>query len=231
MAGGNAFEKLHVEPSEKSNIEGLLEHFNLPPKAIKFLRKYKKIIISAIVIIVVVAISWAVYDTFKQKKINNSSSSLSVAMQTPEASRQAALIKVVEDYSGTDSARWARIGLAHIDLKNGKFNAAADQYDKIKEEISPSDPLYGLVSFGQAQALEASKKYDGAFSGYEALSKIVGYQGIGLLGMARIYEMKGESDKALAIYEQYLATPEGQNPSDPERAFVAEKIGRLKAEP
>jgi predicted negative regulator of RcsB-dependent stress response len=231
MADGNAFEKLHVEPTKKSDLDGLLEHFNLPPKAVKFIRKNKKAIISAIVIAVVVALSLSVYDVFRKKKINNSSTSLAIAMKTPESSRQSALQKVVEDYSGTDSARWARVGLAHIDLKNGKFKAAAEQYSKIKEEISPSDPLYGLVSFGMAQAQEAGKEYDSALGGYQALAKMDGYRGIGLLGMARIYEMKGESDKALSTYEQYMATLEGENPNDPERAFVAEKIGRLKVKP
>jgi hypothetical protein len=56
-----------------------------------------------------------------------------------------------------------------------------------------------------------------------------GYRGLGLLGMARIYEIKGKTDKALSVYEQYMGTIAGENPNDPERAFVAEKIGRLKA--
>lgn len=229
MAGGNAFEKLHGESSEKGNLEEILEHLSIPPKAVKFIQKNKKIILSAVILVIIAALFWSVYDVYRKNKINNSSSALASAVRMPESSRQSALKKVVKQYSDTDSARWARIELAHIDLQNGKFQAAADQYTKIRDEISPSNPMYGLVTFGMAQALEAGKHYDGASNGYQSLSKIEGYQGLGLLGMARIYELKGESDQALSVYEQYMATLEGENTNDPERAFVAEKIGRLKA--
>ncbi len=231
MAGENAFQKLHVEPNKNGDIEGLLEHFNLPPKAIKFLRKNKKIIISVIVLLVVIAVSWSVYDVVRTKKVNSSSASLAIAMKEAGSAKQTALQKVISQFPDTDAARWARVEMAHSDLKNGKYKAAAEQYGKIKEEIKPTNPLFGLVLFGSAQAQEAGKEYDGAFAGYQALAKVEGYQGLGLLGMARIYEAKGESGKALSVYEQYMATSEGSNPNDPMRAFVSEKIGRLKAKP
>ncbi len=231
MAAGNAFEKIHGEAKNESDLVGLLEHLNLPPKVIKFIKKNVKIILSIVCIAVLVAISLTVYDVLLQKKINNSSSSLAIAMKMPGDSRHAALEKVVEEFSDTDSARWARVELAHIDMKNGKFTAAAGQYAQIKKEINPLNPLYGLVTFGMAQAQEAGKQYDAAFDDYQSLAKLEGYRGIGLLGMARIYEIKGKSDKALSVYEQYMATNEGENPNDPEKAFVAEKIGRLKAKP
>ncbi len=231
MAGENVFKRLHADSDKDEDLVGLMEHLNLPPKVIKFIRENKKIIISAIVLLVAVALCWSIYDVIRKEKINSASSSLAIALRAPESSRQPVLQKVITDYPGTTSARWARVELANIDLKNGKFKAAAEQYGKIKREIEPANPIFGLVCYGLAQAREAGKEYDLAFNEYQGLSKIDGYQGIGFLGMARIYEIKGEKDKALSVYQQYMATVAGQNTNDPERAFVSEKIGRLKTRP
>lgn len=229
MASDNVFKKLHQETEKKSDFEEMLEHLDLPPKVAKFINKYKFHFLSVLALVLIVVLSWSIYDVVKDHRINNSSALLASAMQQPESKRGAILQKVVSEYSGTPSARWAMVTLAHIDLKNGKFKVAASEYGKIKNELDPTNPLFALVSFGMAQAQEAGKEYDQAFNGYQALSKISGYQGIGLLGMARIDEIQGKKENALSTYEQYLATPEGQNPKDPERAFVIEKIGRLKA--
>ncbi len=229
MADETPFNKLHVEPSVKGDLTGLLEQFNLPPNVIKFIRKNLKVIYVVLALIVIAILSWSAYDAYIQKRINMSSSALTNALKEPAAVRPAALQKVLADYSGMSSARWAKVELAHIDMKNGNFKAAAEKYTDIRREIKQTDPLFGLVSFGTAQAKEAEKDYDRAFDEYTALSKIEGYQPVGLLGMARIHEIKGEQEKALSVYEQYMATFVGDDRNDPEKAFISEKIGRLKA--
>jgi predicted negative regulator of RcsB-dependent stress response len=229
MADETPFNKLHVEPSVKGDLTGLLEHFNLPPNVIKFIRKNLKVIYVVLALMVIAILSWSAYDAYIQKRINMSSSALTNALKEPAAVRPAALQKVLADYSGMSSARWAKVELAHIDMKNGNFKAAAEKYADIRREIKQTDPLFGLVSFGTAQAKEAEKDYDRAFDEYTALSKIEGYQPVGLLGMARIHEIKGEQEKALSVYEQYMATFVGDDRNDPEKAFISEKIGRLKA--
>ena len=231
MADETPFNKLHVEPSVKGDLTGLLEQFNLPPNAVKFIRKNLKTIYAVLALAVIAILSWSAYDAYHQIRINVSSSALSNALKEPVTARQAALQKVITDFSGTSSARWARVELAHIDMKNANFKAAAEKYTGVRGEIKSTDPLFGLVSFGIAQAKEAEKDYDHAFSEYVTLSKIEGYQPVGLSGMARIHEMKGEKEKALSVYEQYMATFAGEDRNDPERAFIAEKIGRLKAIP
>jgi predicted negative regulator of RcsB-dependent stress response len=229
MDSESPFDKLHVEPSAKGDLTGLLEQFNLPPNVIKFIRKNLKIINAAIALVVIAILSWSAYDAYRQKKIDTSSSALSVAMKEPEVARPAALQKVIADFADTSSSRWAKVELAHIDMKNGNFKAAVEKYAGIREKIKPQDPLFGLVSFGAAQAEEAGKEYDRAFREYQALSKIEGYQSIGLLGMGRIHEIRGETEKALSVYEQYMTTFVGQDQSAPEKEFISAKIGRLKA--
>jgi predicted negative regulator of RcsB-dependent stress response len=229
MAGESPFDKLHVEPSKQGDLTGLLEQFNLPPNVIKFIRKNLKIINAALALVVILTLSWSAYDAYRQKRINTSSSALSMAMKAPESSRSAALQKVIADFSDTTSARWAMVELAHIDMRSGEFKKAAEKYTGIRQKITSKDPLFGLVSFGLAQAEEAGNEYDRAYGEYQALSKIEGYQAIGLLGMGRIHEIKGELEKALSVYEQYMALFVGQDRGDPEKAFISAKIGRLKA--
>ena len=231
MADETPFNKLHVEPDQKGNLVGLLEQLNLPPKAIRFIRENLKIISSVLIVVALGVLSWSAYDAYQQKRINASSSALTNALKEPVTTRPAALEKLIVDYSGTSSARWAKVELAHMDMKKGAFKAAAEKYAEIREKIKATDPLFALVSFGIAQAEEAGKDYDRAFGDYSALSKIEGYQPVGLLGMARIHEIKGEKEKALSVYEQYMATFIGENRNDPEKAFISEKIGRLKAMP
>lgn len=229
MAGESPFDKLHVEPSKQGDLTGLLEQFNLPPNVIKFIRKNLKIINTALALVVILTLSWSAYDAYRQKRTNMSSSALSMAMKAPESSRSAALQKVIADFSDTTSARWAMVELAHIDMRNGEFKKAAEKYTGIRQKITSKDPLFGLVSFGLAQAEEAGNEYDRAYGEYQALSKIEGYQAIGLLGMGRINEIKGETEKALSTYEQYMGLFGGQNQDAPEKAFISAKIGRLKA--
>ena len=231
MADENPFNKLHIEQNEKGNLVGLLEQINLPPKAIKFIRENLKAISVVLILVVIVILSWSAYIEYHQKRVNTSSSALTNALKEPVAARPAALKKVATDFPGTSSARWAEVELAHMDMQKGDFKNAAENYADIRKSIKSTDPLFGLASFGIAQAEEAGKDYDRAFNEYAALSKIEGYQPVGLLGMARIYEIKGEKEKALSVYEQYMGTFISDNRNDPEKAFIAEKIGRLKAMP
>jgi predicted negative regulator of RcsB-dependent stress response len=231
MADESPFNKLHVEPSLKGDLASLLEQLNLPPKAVKFIQKNLKAIYALCILIVVLAVSWSAYDAYHQKKINQSSSALATAMQDPLATRSAALHKVIADFPGTSAALWAQVELAHIDMNAGSFKDAAEKYTAVRGKVGTPDPLYALVTFGVAQAEEAGKEYDQALLEYQSLAKIEGYQALGLLGMGRIHEMKGEKDKALSDYELYMSTMVGDNRNDPEKALVSEKIGRLKAKP
>jgi predicted negative regulator of RcsB-dependent stress response len=229
MTEESPFEKLHIEPEAKGKLTGLLEQLNLPPKGVKFIRENLKIINTVLVITIVVAVFWSMYDSYRYKRINDGGSALSIALSEPESARPAALQKVLSDFSDTPSGRWAQVELAHIDMKGGNFSAAAQKYSAVREKLKPNDPLFGLVSLGVAQAREAAKEYDQAFGEYTTLSKIEGYQPLCYLGIGRIHEIKGERDKALSSYEQYIATFVGQNGNNPEKTLISEKIGRLKA--
>ncbi len=229
MAGESAFDKRHVEASTLSDVEGLLEHLNLPPAAIKFIRTHKQKlqIVAGLVLVLVVAL--AVYDSYRDKRIEAAASALAVAQQKGPEEKAGALEKVVSDFSGTTSALWAGVELAHLDMQTGKFAEAADKYQKMRNDLDKTDPLYALTIFGFAQAREGNHDYPEAFASYQELKDINGFQVIGYTGMARVQEAQGKVDDALETLNGFLATLAEKPATDPGKQFIEEKISRLKA--
>ncbi|MFH2124067.1 MAG: tetratricopeptide repeat protein [Pseudomonadota bacterium] len=229
MAGQSAFDKQQIQESSHSDTSGLLEHLNLPPVFIRFVKRNKKNLQIGTIVVVVVVISLTLYSSYRSNRIQKASTALSVAMQTAEPERHKALVAVTTDFSGTPSAQWAKAELAHELMKAGKFKEAAEQYGAVRKKINASDPLFALLTFGLAQANEAAGIFDAAILEYKALRQIEGYEGEGFTGMARVYEAQKDIKQALAVYEEYLSTFTGQNQNDPAKIAVDEKIARLKA--
>lgn len=229
MAGQSAFDKQQVQQSSQGEGSGLLEHLNLPPVVIRFIKRNKKNLQRGIIAVVTVVVCLSLYSSYRSSRIQKASAALAVAMQAVEPQRHESLLSVTADFSGTPSAHWAMAELAHEQMKAGNFKEAAEQYEAVRKKTKTSDPLFALLTFGLAQANEAAGLFEGAIVEYQALQKIAGYEREGVTGLARIYEFQGEVKQALDVYEGYLATLIAQSPDDPARAEIEEKIARLKA--
>ena len=229
MAGQSAFDKQQLQEISPHGVSGLLEHLNLPPAVIRYVRKNKRNLQNGAIIAGVVIIGLTMYSSYRSNRIEKASAALAVAMQATGTERQKGLTAVAADFSGTPSALWADAELAHALIKEGKYKEAAGLYGAVRKKISTSDPLFGLLSFGLAQANEAGGDLEAAASEYKALQKIAGYEGEGFSGVARIYESQGKGQEALAVYEEYLTTFPGQEQNNPVKIALDEKIARLKA--
>jgi predicted negative regulator of RcsB-dependent stress response len=209
-------------------IEGLLEHFNLPPKVIAYIRRNQKLIIFVLVLLLILIVTFSLYTSYRKKIVQEAASALSVAVQEKPDKRMDALTAVAEKYGSTTSAQWARIEIAHLDMKNGEFNSAADKYLKELKETDKDNPLYGLLLFGAGQALESGKKYDEASAQYNLLKELKGYEHLGYIGLARIEEVQGNYEKANTTYNNFLLNV-GDDPSAARaRAEIESRIARLK---
>ncbi|OGR19469.1 MAG: hypothetical protein A2X81_05070 [Desulfobacterales bacterium GWB2_56_26] len=229
MASDNAFNKRLTAETTMDKVEGLLEHFNLPPKAITFIRANQKIIKITLIVVIAAVVSGSLYKSYRQQVLEKASSALAVAAQQTGAEQVEALQKVVDDYGSTSSAQWAKIELAHLDMKNGAYGDAGEKYRKVLADVKESNPLYPLVLFGIAQSLEADKKYAEAVSQYDALKNFKGFEHIAHTGMGRIEEMQGNIDKAIAVYNNFLMSI-GDDPSFAQaKEEVENKVARLKA--
>ena len=114
MAERSAFDKIHVDESEQNDLGGVLEQLNLPPALVTFVRENKRLVQVSIAAIVIIVVAWALYDSYRDKKIEEASSALSMAADVEDSQAKIeALIAVYENYSGTTSALWAKVNAAH----------------------------------------------------------------------------------------------------------------------
>ncbi len=228
MADQSVFDKIHVEERDKADLGGVLEQLNLPPAVVEFVRKNQRTIYIVIGVITAVVVTWALYDSYHDKKIAESSSALAVAQKIEGDDKVAALQGVVDDFAGTAAARWAKIELARHATSKADYTAALQHYQDVQKNIDDTNPLFPLVVFGIAQAEEALSNYDSAIQEYSILKSINGFESIGYTGAARIYEVQGKFDTAVQELEEYLGTLNGDAPESAEKIYISEKISRLK---
>lgn len=229
MASESAFDKRLTAETNMDKVEGLLEHFNLPPKVIDFIRANQRMIQIGIAAIVIAVVFWSLYGSYRERINEEASTALSMALQADKATQAAALNAVVDKYDSTSSALWARIELGHLDMKNGSFSAASKKYESILPDVKASNPLYPLVLFSLAQSLEGDKRFQEASGQYDILKDIKGYERIAYTGMARLEEAQGNVEKAIVNLNNFLLYM-GDDPSfSQDRMEINAKIARLKA--
>lgn len=230
MAGESAFDKKLSAETHMDKVEGLLEHFNLPPKVIDFIRINQRLIQLGIAVVVIAVVFWSLYGSYRERIREEASSSLSLALQSEEAGRAEALRAVADKYASTSSALWARVELAHLDMQKGLFDEASKQYQAILPDVKTSTPLYPLIIFSLAQSLEGAKRYQESFNQYDLLKDIKGFEQVAYTGMGRIEEAQGNGEKAIAIYNNFLLSL-GDDPAFSQaQAEINAKIARLKAQ-
>jgi predicted negative regulator of RcsB-dependent stress response len=229
MASESAFNKRLTEETGMEKVEGLLEHLNLPPKAIDFIRKNQRLLQIALAVVVVVVVSLSLYNSYRKGVVEDAASALSSALQNKGEERTRSLSQIAKNYGNTTSAQWAKIELAHLDMKDGEYSAAAEKYIAELNNLKESDPLYALLLFGAGQALEAGKKYSSAEEQYDLLKELKGYEHLGYVGLARIQEIQGNLEKANLLYNNYLLNI-GDDPSSAQaRTDIEARIARIKA--
>ena len=229
MVEQSAFDKQHIQELSHNEGSGLLEHLNLPPAVIRFIKKNKKNLQIGTVVVGVLVMTLIMYSSYRSNRLQKGSAALAAAMREVEPEKYKALTAVVADFSGTPAAHWANIELAHELMRGANFKQAAELYEAVRKKIRGSDPLFALLTFALAQAHENAGDFEAATVEYKALRKIEGYQGEGFAGLVRIEESQGNVKQALAVCEEYLATFTGQNQNDPAKIALDEKIIRLKA--
>ncbi len=230
MSEPSAFNIKTVEEQAYSETSGLLDQLNLPPGAVRFIRDNKKAIqITAAVIIVAVVVG-SLYRSYRVKRLENAASSLALALSVEGDARAQGLQQVADDFSGTPSALWATTELGHQAMKDALYKQAIGHYSQVRDKISASNPMYGLLSYAIAQANEAGKSYEAAAAAYSDLKEIDGYKDEGYRGMARVLEAQGQNDKALAVYQEYMGSFLGENHDEQAKKIIMEKITRLRVQ-
>jgi predicted negative regulator of RcsB-dependent stress response len=228
MAKEDIFDKEYVDERDKNSLEGLLEQLNLPPAAVKFVKENKRMVQASIAVLVIAVVAWALYGSYRDNQVKKSSEALFAAQDLTGQQMFDSLAEVERDFDGTDAGLWAGIKVAQELLKNGKMSEAQQKFTEVRADLSSSSALWPLVTVGIAQSAEAADDYQSALSEYGKLMELEGFKDIGFRGSARVFELQGNKEQALELYEQYLS--ELGSSAALQKVMVEEKIARLKAE-
>ncbi len=230
MSEQSAFDQNRIEESAYVEPRGVLDQLNLPPGFVKFVRTNKRMLQISGAVIVTVVIAGSLYQSYRTTRLENAASSLAISMDAAGDEKTKALEHVVSEFTGTPSALWATVELGHMSMKNELYSKAAGYYSQVRADISESNSMYGLLTFGIAQAEEAEKKYGDASTSYSVLKGIEGYKDEGFMGMARVLEAEEKNSAALAVYEEYLGSFLGEDQNPQLKRMIQEKITRLRVE-
>lgn len=229
MSKENVFEKKHGEDKLINDVSGVLDHLNLPPAFVEFIRKNMRAVQICLAVIIVLTVFFSFYGSYREKKIDRGAQELANAVNLAGAEKTAALEEVKKNFSGDGAAVWAEVEIAHEALLNKEYAKAAELYVAISEDADEKSPLYLLAIYGAAQAEEGAGNLSDALKYYDMLKSKPGYESVGFAGVARIQERNKEYDKALATYELYLGELADYPSTYPEKILVEEKIAKIKA--
>lgn len=206
--------------------EGLLDELNLPPAVIKFIHANARNLQIVAGCIVLLVFGWTYYDYYTQTKESNASAALNLAVQAVDGPARASLLKgVVEDFAGTEAARWSNIEQAHVALQAGDYAAALSLYNRVMSDLDSDSPLLPLMSYNVGLTYENSGDVDKALAYYKKLAAFKGFEVRGLMAQGRIHELRGEQPEALQLYR---AASEKVNVSSRDKDILTEKLKALQ---
>ena len=192
---------------------GLLEEFNLPPKAILFIRKNKRNLIIGLVCCVLAIMGWSSLSYYLAKQNDRAAALLAEAVgQGAVEQRKVLLQKVIDEYGRTGSAMWAKVEMGHLAFDAQQHDEAIRVYLGVRDELAKSSPVYPLVLLNLAQAYENKNGLPEALVVYKSLAEIKGFAGEAYLAMGRIYELQKAVPQAKEMYGKVL-TEEGVSPA------------------
>lgn len=231
MADQSAFDRNHIETTAVSETSGVLDQLNLPPAVTAFIRKNQRTIWIVVSIVVITVVTVALYDSYRTYRINKAVSALDAARIAEEGQQVELLQQVVDKYSSTPAALWARVELAKKAADKGEIPAAIDELQKVNSSITGKNPLKPLVLTRLAGLHEQKGDPDAAITLYQKLVEFAGFAPDAHYAMARVYVAMEKKPEAIAQYRKYLSLTEDADTGgqqDPMRARVEYMIQQLQ---
>lgn len=195
-------------------------------KSEAFIEKHLKQILCGLLVIIIVAVGYFLYNNYLNDKEEAAQAAIASAQTAfaqqqydqalkGDGSQSAGFLKIIEDYSGTKTANLAKLYAAYCYAHTDKYEDAIKYFEdfstKGDQMVSPqSIAALGncYVNVGQTEKgidllLKAAKTADN-----DAISPVA------LLQAGQLYESLGQNDKAVEVYKQiktkYFRSPLSQ---------------------
>ncbi len=228
MSTESVFNKRLRPETTFDRIEAILEHLNMPPGVVEFIRKNRRLVVVLFTVHIVAIVAVSFYLSYKEEQRSMAASALSLAEEQKGVERITALENVAADFSSTSSALWAKVNVAQQYVKEGNYDKAVQQYQLLIEKEGQKNPVWPLLVFGKAEALEGGKLWEQAIAEYTLLQDIAGYEALGYLGVGRIYRQQNMEEKALAVYNNFLLKAGDDSRLQADKQVVEAEIARVK---
>ena len=214
MSTKSLFSKKNIKSQLPDSGRGLLEELNLPPELISFIRKNSRNLQIGMICVLILVLGWIFFDYYSEMQEKKGASLLASGLQSESTEERVQVLEnVIKEYGRTAAARWSKVELAHLDYKEGKFEAAAVKYNEILDALPAGNPLVPLARLNLAQSYEQAGQLDQAISQYNILKKNTGFTNQAYLGLARMYIAKEDPVQARMAYQELLSNLE--DTSDP----------------
>ncbi|HBI14434.1 MAG TPA: hypothetical protein DDY20_02785 [Desulfobulbaceae bacterium] len=235
MSKQSAFTPQPLQEAPLLTNPGLLDQLGLPPKVVRFLRKNqrKAWIVTGCAVVLITAVSlYGSYTTYRDGK---AASALTEAMKAADETKPELLKKVADDYGSTAAGMWAKIEIAQLALAQGDADKAIADLQAVRKSTAKDNPLMPLLLFQLAGLHENKNDQEQALALYVELSRFEGFEAVAYEALGRIYELQNNKDKAVEMYQKYLATggeeeaPLGAPPAaDPDREMIQARLNALR---
>lgn len=226
------FDLKHIKESAVPHEQGLLEHLNLPPAVISFIRKNQRTIWIVVICIALIVTAASLYNSYRTYREDQASSALAGAMQAEVDEKKKLLSEVVDEYGSTSAGMWGRIELAHMAAEEGDLAGAISGLTEVRNSVSGKNPVMPLLTYNLGLLHEKNKELDQARTYYNDLLAYSGFKIIAYKAMGRIFEQQGSNDKALEMYKKYMETLDsgtGEPEGDPDRSLIQARINDLES--
>jgi predicted negative regulator of RcsB-dependent stress response len=175
--------------------------------------------ILAVLVIVVGGFGYYYYSLDQREQLEASARAALVQAKTPED-----LVKVADQFPGTDQAALALLNAAQFSFAKQDYAGAIQDYQRIIQASTPHPELQDSAQVGLASTLEATGKADDAITAY----LVVAHEGakspyapFAYNAVARLYEERGDKEKERSILIETASL-------DPDSPFVKEAQFKLK---
>ncbi len=195
----------------------------LHEKWVKAAKEHLREIVIAAIALVFLASLWALYDYYRQKRLENATLLYAKALMTPaEEERIKLLEEVVRKYGGTTTALEARLSLYEIYFSKGDLKKAEEELKKAASKAKGD--LKVAMEMGLGYFAEDEKRYPEAARYYQkGASAKIGFEQIAYLDLARVAELQGRWNEAVKYYREVISL----KPSGAKLDFLQVKLSRL----
>ena len=170
-------------------------------------RRVRSWVYVALGLLLAVAVGLSVYFHLKNREEETELAAQSMLVEAPN---EAALQAVIEKYPSADAALQALMLLAFHKYEEGDWKSARESYQKVYEKAMPRQPdLAASGLFGVGAAYEAEKNYGKSLEVYATLARQYpnSFKTVeAKMNEARVYELKGDLDKARKSYENIIVS-------------------------